>query len=415
MARNTNQAKKPAPKGTKNAKGAAEQKQQQNRREITAIAFIFAAIFSVICCFNTDAFLIKPVVSLISGLFGQPGRYILPVVLILSTVILFTSKNRPVRLRIGSAFSLILTVSALYHLIQNPEIHWEFRMIATLFQGGISGETGGLLGGFLAVLLKTGITIVGAYIVLILALLVQIITTMNMTVNSLITAIKNRPRAPKPEKEPQPELDPAERIVNHVAYKHIERVEKRRAAEFDLPVDDPPIQKQRQKKKARVPSPDEFLQEQRQAGYREPVQAPLEEVELRGPVEERATAQPETVAVPGILPEPAVLPGPVAMPEPAPDAAPEPVAPQPEPPKVTKQEAAASAAEIAQEIHAAGEGCPAGVYLPAGIAAASSPAGHGGRHQRNAGEFPAVGGCAAKLWHRTAYRGCDSRSLRYPL
>ena len=36
-------------------------------------------------------------------------------------------------------------------------------------------------------------------------MLVQIITIMNMTVNSIITAIKNRPRLQKPDEEPEPE------------------------------------------------------------------------------------------------------------------------------------------------------------------------------------------------------------------
>lgn len=124
---------------------------------------------------------------------------------------------------------------------------------------------GGLLGGLLAMLLKTGITVVGAYIVLILVMLVQIITIMNMTVNSIITAIKNRPRLQKPDEEPEPEQDTAERIVNHVANRHIARVEKRRAAEFDLPVDDPPLEKaEKRKKKSRVPSPDEYLEKQQE-------------------------------------------------------------------------------------------------------------------------------------------------------
>lgn len=142
------------------------------------------------------------------------------------------------RLRIVSVFTLILTVSAVYHLIQGEALAWEWKVVPALFKGGIAGTTGGLLGGLLAMLLKTGITVVGAYIVLILVMLVQIITIMNMTVNSIITAIKNRPRLQKPDEEPEPEQDTAERIVNHMANRHIARVEKRRAA-FDLPVDDP--------------------------------------------------------------------------------------------------------------------------------------------------------------------------------
>ena len=184
MARKSQPVKKPTAKQT-----AAQKRQTQNRREIWALVCIFLAIFSIICCFNTTAFLIRPFASLIAGLFGQSGRYILPLALIATVVILFTSRGKPVRLRIVSVFTLILTVSAVYHLIQGEALVWEWKVVPALFKGGIAGTTGGLLGGLLAMLLKTGITVVGAYIVLILVMLVQIITIMNMTVNSIITAI----------------------------------------------------------------------------------------------------------------------------------------------------------------------------------------------------------------------------------
>ena len=87
---------------------------------------------------------------------------------------------------------------------------------------------------------------VGAVIVLLAALAMELITSLNMTVSGIITAIKNRPRIEYDEpKREHP--DPAERIVNHVATRHIEHVqqeqERRRAkaSEFDLPVDEPPL------------------------------------------------------------------------------------------------------------------------------------------------------------------------------
>ena len=104
MARKSQPVKKPTAKQT-----AAQKRQTQNRREIWALVCIFLAIFSIICCFNTTAFLIRPFASLIAGLFGQAGRYILPLALIATVVILFTSRGKPVRLRIVSVFTLILS------------------------------------------------------------------------------------------------------------------------------------------------------------------------------------------------------------------------------------------------------------------------------------------------------------------
>ena len=354
MARKSQPVKKPTAKQT-----AAQKRQTQNRREIWALVCIFLAIFSIICCFNTTAFLIKPFASLIAGLFGQAGRYILPLALIATVVILFTSRGKPVRLRIVSVFTLILTVSAIYHLIQGEALVWEWKVVPALFKGGIAGTTGGLLGGLLAMLLKTGITVVGAYIVLILVMLVQIITIMNMTVNSIITAIKNRPRLQKPDEEPEPEQDTAERIVNHVANRHIARVEKRRAAEFDLPVDDPPLEKaEKRKKKSRVPSPDEYLekqQEERPAAR--PVSVTCDDVpeEPLHAAEHPVTVVPEAALPEEPVPEPAFEPVPVQeLPEepedrPEPAAEQEPAAPWGEAPAPQHDEPAVRPAPAKQE------------------------------------------------------------------
>ena len=354
MARKSQPVKKPTAKQT-----AAQKRQTQNRREIWALVCIFLAIFSIICCFNTTAFLIRPFASLIAGLFGQSGRYILPLALIATVVILFTSRGRPVRLRIVSVFTLILTVSAVYHLIQGEALVWEWKVVPALFKGGIAGTTGGLLGGLLAMLLKTGITVVGAYIVLILVMLVQIITIMNMTVNSIITAIKNRPRLQKPDEEPEPEQDTAERIVNHVANRHIARVEKRRAAEFDLPVDDPPLEKaEKRKKKSRVPSPDEYLekqQEERPAAR--PVSVTCDDVpeEPLHAAEHPVTVVPEAALPEEPVPEPAFEPVPVQeLPEepedrPEPASEQEPAAPWDEAPAPQHDEPAVRPAPAKQE------------------------------------------------------------------
>ena len=83
MARKSQPVKKPTAKQT-----AAQKRQTQNRREIWALVCIFLAIFSIICCFNTTAFLIRPFASLIAGLFGQAGRYILPLALIATVICL---------------------------------------------------------------------------------------------------------------------------------------------------------------------------------------------------------------------------------------------------------------------------------------------------------------------------------------
>ena len=347
--------KKPVKKNTKTSPSAMA----QNRREIAALLCILVAILGVLCWFGTDAFLISGLTKLISGLGGPVTRYLLPVALVYAAVLLFGRKRKPILWRIVSAATLLLTLSALYQLI-----FCNVHSYGVLYSRGILGTSGGLIPGAIALLLANALTRVGAIIIFLLLLVVQVMALMKITVNSLITAIKNRPREEEPEEE---EVDAAERLVQHVSAKRREHQERRRAAaDFDLPVDDPPAigEGKKQAKKNRKLSPDEFIQQRRedvQPVNMEARQVTIDEIELHdAPVEE----PPVRAAAPVVLPEPQ----PVAEPTPAPEPLPEPPAPQPvvmppveapvETAKMKRQETEAQAREIAMEIEA---GAPAAV------------------------------------------------------
>ena len=271
----------------------AQKKQMQNRRELVGVICIILALFAFLCYVNTNAFLISNCAALIGGLFGQVGRYILPFMLIYMTVILFRSKGKPVKLRIITALTLVLTVSAIVHLfyeiLSGNDIPFK---VSALYKGGKNWTSGGLLPGFFAEVLEAAIMKVGALIALFIVLILQVLTCMRITVSSLISAIKNRPRLPQNEDtEDEPEMDPAERLVNRVANKRIERYEKRHpVSDIDIPVDDPPNlqEKKESKRKSRVLSPDEFLEKKR-AEQALPIidaaakQVTIDEIELHDP------------------------------------------------------------------------------------------------------------------------------------
>ena len=344
--------KKPVKKNTtsKSSQSAAS----QNRREIAGLICILLAILGAICWFNTDAFLISGLTKFICGLGGQVTRYLLPVVLVYTAVLLFGRKKKPILWRIVSAATLLLTLSALYQLI-----FCDVHSYGELYKNGILGTSGGLVPGTFALLLSNAITTAGTVILFILLMLVQILALMKITINSLITAIKNRPREEEPEEE---EVDAAERLVQQVTTKHRERVERRRAAaEFDLPVDDPPAIEDGKKsvKKNRKLSPDEFIQQKRSDAKTvdmDAKQVTIDEIELHDDLEEEPLNNIRPAAKPVAEPQPE----PVAEPEPAPVTpapAPQPVQAAPvEPPaetnKMKRQETEAQAREIAMEIEA---------------------------------------------------------------
>ena len=229
-------------KSSARGKGGKKAAARPVRREIGAFACLFLGIFTVLCCFHVNAVVLNLMASLFKGTIGA-GFYILPFSFLLGFLILLLHDGRPVALRVTCAFLLAATIGALAHVFSGgSELEWSWEMFGELWDGGISGAGGGILSGFLAELLSAVISRIGAAIVLLAALLLELITCLNMTIGGILTAIRERPRAEYAE--PQREHpDPAQVIVNHVAQKQIERTERKRSrmSEFDLPVDDPPM------------------------------------------------------------------------------------------------------------------------------------------------------------------------------
>ncbi len=315
----------------KKAPARAPKKQSQNRRELAGIALLFLALYAIFCLFDTEAFLLRYTVLFLTGTVGQVGRYLLPFVLIYTAILLLGQKKSPVGARIFCAFAAMLTISALHQAI-----FCETATYSELYALGHSWQSAGLLPGAVAVFLSSCITRVGAAVVLLVLLLLEIMTMLRITVNGLITAIKNRPRPA--QKKQEPEQDPAERIVNHVANRHIERVEKRRAniKDFDLPVDDPPALPKKTKK--HVPSPDEYLLAQQEEAPEAPAQVLEPAFEVKLP-EEPAEAAPAEASE-------------AVAPAPAQSAAPQELSPAPSEEKLKKGEAEQNAALIAAQIDA---------------------------------------------------------------
>ena len=265
------------------------------RREVGAGVCLVLALLTVLCCFRIDAAILNLLGSVFRGLIGA-GFYILPFSFVMSFLILILHDGRPVALRVTCTFLTAALVGSLVQLVGGsfdaPE-GWE--VVTALWDGGISGTAGGVLSGGLASLLAALISRIGAVIVVIVGMLLSLITSLNMTVASIVTAIKNRPRAEYAE--PQREhKDTAQAIVDTVATHHIEhvqRAEQRRASrmsEFDLPVDDPPLPEETPKKSAKRSAPmrpDVFVENSRRQA--KPSAAPAQEPEAA----EAPTAQAE--------------------------------------------------------------------------------------------------------------------------
>ncbi len=424
----TNNKRKTTSSSSRGRKKPAKKQAAPIRREVGACVCLVLALLTVLCCFRIDAAILNLLGSVFRGLIGA-GFYILPFSFVMSFLILILHDGRPVALRVTCTFLTAALVGSLVQLVGGsfdaPE-GWE--VVTALWDGGISGTAGGVLSGGLASLLAALISRIGAVIVVIVGMLLSLITSLNMTVASIVTAIKNRPRAEYAE--PQREhKDTAQAIVDTVATHHIEhvqRAEQRRASrmsEFDLPVDDPPLPEETPKKSAKRSAPmrpDVFVENSRRQA--KPSAAPAQEPEAaEAPA---AQAEPEVhtdyksqfdaliadqpeppakMAEPEPEEEPAPIPNVIPMTQPRqmppliidhfdapkPEAQPAPAPEEPLPPlqvpeqpeKLKKADVQLEAAQIAQQITQQEPAKPEYQFPPVDLLKAGSGQAHDGTEE----------------------------------
>ena len=425
----TNNKRKTTSSSSRGRKKPAKKQAAPIRREVGACVCLVLALLTVLCCFRIDAAILNLLGSVFRGLIGA-GFYILPFSFVMSFLILILHDGRPVALRVTCTFLTAALVGSLVQLVGGsfdaPE-GWE--VVTALWDGGISGTAGGVLSGGLASLLAALISRIGAVIVVIVGMLLSLITSLNMTVASIVTAIRNRPRAEYAE--PQREhKDTAQAIVDTVATHHIEhvqRAEQRRASrmsEFDLPVDDPPLPEETPKKSAKRSAPmrpDVFVENSRRQA--KPSAAPAQEPEA-AEAPAAAQAEPEVhtdyksqfdaliadqpeppakMAEPEPEEEPAPIPNVIPMtqprqmppliidhfdaPKPEPQPAPAPEEPLPplqtpeQPEKLKKADVQLEAAQIAQQITQQEPAKPEYQFPPVDLLKAGSGQAHDGTEE----------------------------------
>ena len=425
----TNNKRKTTSSSSRGRKKPAKKQAAPIRREVGACVCLVLALLTVLCCFRIDAAILNLLGSVFRGLIGA-GFYILPFSFVMSFLILILHDGRPVALRVTCTFLTAALVGSLVQLVGGsfdaPE-GWE--VVTALWDGGISGTAGGVLSGGLASLLAALISRIGAVIVVIVGMLLSLITSLNMTVASIVTAIKNRPRAEYAE--PQREhKDTAQAIVDTVATHHIEhvqRAEQRRASrmsEFDLPVDDPPLPEETPKKSVKRSAPmrpDVFVENSRRqaklsaAPAQEPEAAeapaaaqaePEVHTDYKSQFDALIADQPEPPAkaaepepeeepppIPNVIPmtQPRQMPPLIIdhfdAPKPEPQPAPAPEEPLPplqtpeQPEKLKKADVQLEAAQIAQQITQQEPAKPEYQFPPVDLLKAGSGQAHDGTEE----------------------------------
>ncbi len=197
-------------------------------RFISATVFIALFIVFLVILFSPEGAIITLLDGLIKGLIGPVGFVVsIPVFLYLFIIHAFSGK-RPVIMRSICLGIFVILCGSLGHMILDPQgISSGIGIVADLYSGGVS-HTGGVICGGLAILIRMLLGTVLTYICLILGAAITLLGGMQITIPSIIRAVKNRPRPDWEDEEPEEIQEPAAVVVNHIATKRIEVEEKRR-------------------------------------------------------------------------------------------------------------------------------------------------------------------------------------------
>ena len=201
-------------------------------RVITSLVFICLFVLLLVMLFFPDGFVINAIKSVIQGMIGSAGFIAaVPITLYLFVIHAFSGK-RPVIMRSVCAGCFLLLVGCLAYMIADYNIIQHFFGEKTFIQlvGQLYTSTsGGVISGLLCMLLTKLFGVVFTYIVLIVAALLTLLASFNITIPSVVRAIQNRPRAEwEDEEEEEEKPEPAAVVVNHIANKRIAYIENQR-------------------------------------------------------------------------------------------------------------------------------------------------------------------------------------------
>ncbi len=216
-------------------------------RLISSVVVLALFVIFLVVFLQPEGIFVQIFKSFVMGLIGSIGFYAAIPALLYLFVIQAFSGRRPVKLRSICLICFVVICGCISQLsLESSNLPTGFAMVAALYQGGATGETAGLLCGGLALLLRLLLGTVISYIALIIAGILTLLASFQITIPSIVRAVQNRPRADWEDEEQEEVEEPAAVVVNHIANKRIAYVENKRKAkeeqaEIDIPVDDEPV------------------------------------------------------------------------------------------------------------------------------------------------------------------------------
>ena len=202
-------------------------------RFITSAVFLALFVVFLVIYLSPEGVLNQLLEGIIVGLVGWVGYIVsIPALLYLFVIHAFSNK-RPVVMRSVCVGAFVVLCGCIAHLAQNTHgLELGLELFQDLYIGGRNGDTGGVICGGIAMLSRWLCGTALSYILFVLGAVFTLLGAMQITVPSIVRAVKNRPRAEWEEEEFEPQPEPAAIVVNHIANKRIAYVEQRRNREI---------------------------------------------------------------------------------------------------------------------------------------------------------------------------------------
>ena len=241
--------KKASKKTTSAASSARSRKQPVNppepappiRRELGGVLFFFLAVFTAVSYFSSEGAFVRFFSETIKGLVGW-GYWVCAPAFLVITYILFFHRGRPVSLRIFCCLLVPILLSALVSLLvyQYDVTGADIKRLAELlFDQGKDLDSGGVLGGLLAVGLEMAFSIYGAFPVLVVLLGLSLFCIFRTGFKKAASKVKYQVQTPYDPALYENALTPLDAVSGALASRQeprkIERVQ-RSASSMDIPL-----------------------------------------------------------------------------------------------------------------------------------------------------------------------------------
>lgn len=187
-------ARAPAKSGKVAGSKSSDKSKSIYKRSTAAVISLLLCLFSFLGYFDVDGWFITYFFGFIKGVIGV-GYYVFPPALLLCTIILVFGDKRHIYSRIVCVLLTPLFFAAFCHLfLADQSLEFTKEILSDLYTSGKVMQSGGFLGGLLAISLRSAVSIYGAYPVLFVGFVLSGMGGLGISISKLILKSKIRRR-----------------------------------------------------------------------------------------------------------------------------------------------------------------------------------------------------------------------------